>query len=274
MSAAVLGKALIEQISRQAIPASAVGVWWLGQSSLVLKTDALTIYVDPYLQVADRRLMPPAFAPDAVTNADLVLLTHDHLDHIDPNTLPGLAMASPNARFVAPRPVVERVAELVGANERVVPAVADTPLTEQGIAIIPIPAKHEEFDEDPTLGYPYLGYVLRLPGVTIYNAGDTIPYAGLVERLQPLAIDLAFIPINGRDYFRTSIGILGNCDYREAVELALAIGVDTVVPVHYGMFAGNTVPPGYFATYLAQRAPQIAAHYLAQYRGFLYQPLR
>jgi L-ascorbate 6-phosphate lactonase len=136
---------------------------------------------------------------------------------------------------------------------------------------VPVAAKHEEFDQHPTLGYPYLGYVLRLGGLTIYNAGDTIPYEGLVETLQPLAIDLAFLPINGRDYFRTSAGTIGNCDYREAAELATAIGVDTAVPVHYGMFAGNTVPPGHFISYLADRAPHIQSHVLGRYGLFIYQ---
>ena len=56
----VTGRALIERIDRQAIPTGAVGVWWLGQSSLVLKAGGTTIYVDPYLQQSARRLTPPA----------------------------------------------------------------------------------------------------------------------------------------------------------------------------------------------------------------------
>ncbi len=274
MARIVTGRALVERIGGQVIPAGAVGVWWLGQASLVLKAAGLTIYVDPYLQQSERRLVPPAFPPDAVANADLVLLTHDHGDHIDPIALSGIALASPGARFVTPRPTTERVAELVGDDARVIAATAGEPLTIGPVELIPIPAKHEEFDEHPTLGYPYLGYILRLDGLTIYNAGDTIPYAGLVERLQPFDIDLAFIPINGRDFFRTSAGTIGNCDFREAAELALAIGADTVVPVHYGMFAGNTVPPGHFATYLAERAPGIAAHFMARYGLFIYQGIR
>lgn len=271
MAGAVTGRALVERIAGQAIPPEAVGVWWLGQSSLVLKAAGLTIYVDPYLQSSARRIVPPAFPPDAVDNADLVLLTHDHGDHIDPAALPGIALASPGARFVAPRPTVERVAELVGDDRRVVAAVAGEGLTLGALEIVPVAAKHEEFDQHPTLGYPYLGYILRVGGLTIYNAGDTIPYDGLVETLQPHAIDLAFIPINGRDYFRTRAGTIGNCDYREAAELAAAIGVQTVVPVHYGMFAGNTVPPGHFVSYLAERAPEMQAHILGRYGLYLYQ---
>ncbi len=265
------GRALVESIAMQVIPEGAVGVWWLGQSSLVLKAAGTTIYVDPYLQVAARRLTPPACAPEDVTNADIVLLTHDHGDHIDPSALPGLAVASPGARFVAPRPVVERVAALVGDATRVVPATADEPLVIGPVELIPVAAKHEEFDTHATLGYPYLGYILRIGGVTVYNAGDTIPFPGLVETLQPFGIDLAFLPINGRDFFRTSSGTIGNMDYREAAELAVLIGVDVAVPVHYGMFAGNTVPPGYFASYLAEKHPHQQSHVLGRYRLYIYQ---
>jgi L-ascorbate metabolism protein UlaG (beta-lactamase superfamily) len=264
------GRALIERIDRQAIPAGAVGVWWLGQSSLVLKAAGTVIYVDPYLQRSARRLTPPACAPEEVTNADLVLLTHDHLDHIDPTALPGIALASPGGRFVAPRPTVDRVAELVGDDARVVAATAGETIALGGVGLVPVAAKHEEFDRHPTLGYPYLGYVIRVGGVTIYNAGDTIPYEGLAETLRPHAIDLAFLPINGRDFFRTSAGTIGNCDYREAAELAVAIGADVAVPVHYGMFAGNSVPPGHFVSYLAEFHPHQQSHVLGRYGCYLY----
>ena len=133
-----------------------------------------------------------------------------------------------------------------------------------------LPAKHEEFDEHPELGYPYLGYVLRLGGVTVYNAGDTIAYPGLVERLAPLAIDLAFLPINGRDFFRTSAGTIGNMDYREAAELAIAADIQTIVPVHYGMFAHNSAPPGHLVSYLAERDPARQIHILGRYGLYIY----
>jgi L-ascorbate metabolism protein UlaG (beta-lactamase superfamily) len=142
------------------------------------------------------------------------------------------------------------------------------------VEVIPIPAKHEEFDEHPDLGCPYLGYVLRFDALTIYNAGDTIPYEGLVERLVPYEIDLAFLPINGRDFFRTRAGTIGNTDYREAAELAVAIGAETVVPVHYGMFAGNSVPPGHFISYLAEFHPIQQAHVMGRYGCFVYHPIR
>lgn len=268
------GPALVAEITRHLVPPGAVGVWWLGQASLVLKAGGAIVYVDPYLADSPRRLVPPAFPPEAVTNADLVLLTHDHSDHIDPTTLPALAAASPAAPLVAPRPVAARVGELVGDPARVVPAVAGERLDVGPVAVVPIPAAHETLDEDPALGFPALGYVLEVDGVTLYLAGDTVPFEGLLEALAPFRIDLAFLPINGRDFFRTRRGTIGNMNEREAAELAAALDVDTVVPVHYGMFANNTVPPGTFVSHLAAAHPEVQCHVLGRFRRWLYHPGR
>ncbi len=265
------GQQLIEQISELVVLPGAIGIWWLGQASLVLKVEDQVIFVDPYLSDSPRRMMPSPISAELVTNADLVLLTHGHGDHLDAEALPVLAAASPRAPIVAPAPIVERVKTVIADGERIVAASVDERLTFSGIEIIPVPAKHEEFDEDPGLGFPYLGYVLIANGLTIYLAGDTIPYDGLIETLLPFHVDLAFLPINGRDYFRTRQGVLGNMDGREAAELSAALDIDTVVPVHYGMFANNTVPPGDFVTYLAANHPHVHAHILGQSRLFVYQ---
>lgn len=264
---------LVAQITAERIPPGAVALWWLGQASFVLKGDGIIIYIDPYLQVSDRRLSPPPFPPSAVTNADLVLLTHDHLDHVDPETLPDLAAASPTARFVAPRPIAARVAALVGDARRVIAAVADEPLTlgvrGRSVEVWPVPARHEEFDLTD-LGYPYLGYSIRLNGVCVHHSGDTIPYEGQVERVRQHQVDVALLPINGRDVYRTRAGIIGNFHDREAAEFAVQIGADVVIPMHYGMFRGNTVPPGHFISYLAEFHPEQSAHVMGRFGTYLH----
>jgi L-ascorbate metabolism protein UlaG (beta-lactamase superfamily) len=250
-----------------------VAIWWLGQASFALNVAGVVVYIDPYLQVSDRRLSPPPFAPSAVTNADLVVLSHNHLDHVDPNTLPGLAAASPGARFIAPRPIRGIVGDLVNSNERVTPAVADEPLAFDvrgtRIEILPVPAKHEEFDLTPE-GYPYLGYSIRVGGLTIHHSGDTIPYEGQIERVQPHGVDVALLPINGRDFYRTRIGTIGNFNYREAADFAVEIGAKVVIPMHYGMFANNTLPPGEFVDYLHQYHPELSSHVMGRFQKFVY----
>jgi L-ascorbate metabolism protein UlaG (beta-lactamase superfamily) len=88
--------------------------------------------------------------------------------------------------------------------------------------------------------------VVSAGGVRVYHAGDTILFDGLVERLRELRIDLALVPINGRDDEREAQGIVGNMDAHEAARLASDIDADAVVPIHWDMFAGNPGDPAAF----------------------------
>jgi L-ascorbate metabolism protein UlaG (beta-lactamase superfamily) len=66
----------------------------------------------------------------------------------------------------------------------------------------------------------------------------------VASALSRLGIEVALLPINGRDAAREALGIVGNMDAGEAVELALAIGATRLLPYHWDGYAGNTVPPG------------------------------
>ena len=268
-----LASRLIDDISNDNSPVGSVAVWWLGQASFALKAAGIVVYIDPYLKESSHRLSPPAFPPEAVTNADIVLLTHDHSDHVDPAALPGIAKASPSARFIAPRPIAKRVADLIGGTDRLLSAVADESLSIEArgseLRLQAVPAKHEEFDLTPE-GYPYLGYTLSFGGVVVHHSGDTIPYEGQIERVKAHGVDLALLPINGRDVYRTKAGILGNMDYREAAYFASAIGAKVVIPMHYGMFEGNTVPPGHFISHLSEFHPEQSAHVMGRFGKYVF----
>lgn len=276
----ITGSTFITSINTLHVPAGAMGFWWLGQGSAVLKLGGEIVWLDPYLDPdldargASRRLMEPPVAPEEVTNATVVLLTHDHRDHIDPASLPGIAAASPNAMIIAPNPHMKRVTDLVGRSDRN-RFVRSGDATRFGeLEIIAIPAAHERLDEDTALGNPYLGYILKVDGLTVYCSGDTVPYEGLVEELNEHAIDIAMLPINGRDFFRTRSGTIGNIDYREAAEVAHMCRFDTLIPVHWGMFAGNTVPPGHVVSYAASRDYDFHIHVPGLGRPWLYRAPR
>jgi len=100
-------------------PPPAIAMWWLGQASVVLRTAGTTVYIDPFLSEYPERLAPPLFTPTEAPPADYVLCTHEHVDHFDPQTLPGLAQASPRARFVVPLHMVEQVTALARSGHYV-----------------------------------------------------------------------------------------------------------------------------------------------------------
>ena len=77
----------------------------------------------------------------------------------------------------------------------------------------------------------------------IYHSGDTVPYEGLQEELQRYQIQLALLPVNGRDELRRSKGIPGNFTLEEALDLCQRVGIAVLIAHHFGMFAFNTVNP-------------------------------
>lgn len=138
------------------------------------------------------------------------------------------------------------------------------------IRIKPVPSAHEEVKTTGSdRAHRYVGYLLDMNGVKLYHAGDTVVYPGLPEMLAAEAIDLGMLPINGRDYFRTSRGIVGNMNIREAAELAKLTHMDTVIQLHYDLFAGNSETRN-FVQELYERYPEQNCHVMARGERFIY----
>lgn len=225
-----------------------VRLQFLGQSGFVLTFPTGRILVDGYFSAHPDRLAEPPVDASELTDLDIIAFTHEHGDHLDIDAVPLLAAASPTARFVAPTPCVRILAQCGVSAERIVSVEPDQSVMLAGIEIRPVRARHALKGGEPysfgenARAFRFLGYVLRAQGVVIYHAGDTIDYEGLAETLRSLAVDVALLPINGRDADREKQGIAGNLDAREAAVLAIAAGVDVAIPMHHDMFATN---PGY-----------------------------
>lgn len=243
--------ALISEINTTQVEPGGLHIWWTGQEGFVFKSQRQIIYIDPYLssyaetitrgKVNEHvRIKPAPMKPEDIKNADIVFCTHDHADHIDPDGIPIIAAASPGAHFVVPECARETMRDFEIEDERIHTMKGDDELRLKDIEIHAVPAKHEEFDKHPQKGYPYLSYVINIDGVSVFHAGDTIPYPGQVERVKSHKIDLAFVPINGRDENRHKFDLEGNFTCEEAIRFALDINAGLTIPMHYDMFAINT----------------------------------
>jgi len=255
---------LIRQINETAVKPDSICLWWIGQEGFVIKSQNLILYIDPYLSTyAERitkghpnehvRMCPPPMTPAEVTNADIVLCTHDHADHIDPDGIPLIAESSPRVHFVVPAAARQTMLNFRIDANRIHTLKGDDHLILRDIKVYGICAKHERFDRDPQKGCPYLSYIIQIEGQTLLHAGDTIPYAGQVEKVNKHKIDLAFIPINGRDDFRHSLQFEGNFTCDEAVDFARAIRAGLTIPMHYDMFTINTADVNDFRKIAARK---------------------
>lgn len=234
---------------------------WLGQAGFAVRALAAgLVLVDPYLSDSlahkyrgtrhpHQRMVPAPISPAELPSVALVLCTHGHTDHMDPGTLGPLVAAQPACRVVVP------VAEADKAQARGVPPqrVVGVDAGDDLAAVDGVPVRvrvlasaHETLETDDAGRHRFLGYVIDIGGVRLYHSGDCVPYPGQADALGRLDVDLALLPVNGRDAERLAAGVPGNFSFDEAVELCVTSAIPTLVPHHFGMFDFNTVDPASF----------------------------
>jgi L-ascorbate 6-phosphate lactonase len=256
---AISHEALLHEIETTETQDGKAAFWWMGQHTFIIKAGGKVIYIDPWFADWDSRQTPRLLTPEETRLADFALVTHGHGDHLCPETLPDMAQASPQCRFISPKTEAGRMRDECGIPaERYTSLNAGESYSQDGVTITAIKAKHETFDEHPTDGFPFLGYVVEAGGVTFYHAGDTIMYDGLQATLRQWQhFDALFLPINGRDAERFLRGCLGNMTFQEAAELAGELGTGLAVPAHYDMFIGNQEDPQKFVDFLEAKFPGV-----------------
>ena len=230
-----------------------IALWWLGQAGFALRYSGRVLMIDPYLsnclarkykgkEFPHLRMMAAPILPEEVPQLDVVLCTHGHSDHFDPETIPILAKNHRECVFVAPKAVQEKAAPLVATEQQLILINAGERIKlAEGISVEAIAAAHEGISVNERGEHYFLGYLLKLGDITLYHSGDCTPYPELEEYLQDCSIDIALLPINGRDEYRRSRDILGNFTLREAVSLCQQTNIPIMIAHHFGMFAFNTV---------------------------------
>lgn len=233
--------------------ASFAGLVWLGQAGFWIETGQHRILVDPYLSDSleqkykgspndYHRMMSAPCAIEDVPRPDIILITHAHTDHMDPDTLAPLYARYPDVPFVVPISKLEEAQSSVGKSAKLIGVDADETITPiDGLTLTVFPAAHEDRTYDDNGRDVFLGFGIESAGLKILHPGDTIPFSGLFERIRKFAPDIALLPVNGRDKTRLEQGIPGNMSLAEAIDLGRNIPV--IIPHHWGMFSFNTIDP-------------------------------
>lgn len=234
-------------------PSDRLNLWWLGQSGYLVQWQGHHLLIDPYLsdsltkKYADTnkphvRITERVVAPEKLDFIEVVTSSHNHTDHLDGETLIPLLEANPMLTVIVPAANLDFAANRLQVRPELLTSIhADG----DSVAVGPftfhtIPSAHEALVTDENGDHNFVGYIVEMGGKTIYHSGDCCLYDGLGERLQQWRIDLAILPINGRDPAR---GVAGNFSGEEAAKLGVEIGAGIVVPCHYEMFEFNSVSP-------------------------------
>lgn len=206
-------------------------VRFLGQSGYILKSGGSELIIDPYLsdivnRVAGRpRALPVPLKPEDI-HCDAVICTHDHLDHLDPDTVEKI---DAEQLFITTSGGKEKLAELKRLNSV---SISEGEGVKVGaFEITAVFADHtvEAF-----------GVIVKADGKTFYFSGDTLYNERLFE-IKKYRPDATFICINGR---------LGNMNVAEALIVAKEIGAPLNIPNHYDMFLSNSKNPRLFADFI------------------------
>ncbi len=220
------------------VTSGTASLWWLGQGGFVFEGPLSgPLVVDPYLSnsVGDSggpgRLFPVPVAP-ADLRVSAIILTHDHIDHTDPDSLIPLVAANPDAPIYAPPESVAHLARLGITGDKVHPIGRDATYALPGVTMH---TTHAEHTPDS------VGLVFEFEdGPTIYHTADT-EYFDAIGGAKRFAPDLLSICINGR---------WGNMNIVDAVCATREIAPRLVLPMHWGLFAENTADPDEFARQL------------------------
>ena len=249
-------EAFLEDVIRAQKHSDPLHLWWLGQSGFLIQWQGHHLLIDPYLSDSltkkyegtgkpHVRMTERVIAPERLDFIDVVTSSHNHTDHLDGETLIPLWKANPNLKVLVSRANVEFAAErLKVPAERLTPIRTDDASVHMDpFTFSAIPSAHESLEQDENGDHHFIGLLVNVGKWTIYHSGDCVPYSGLVERLSQWSIDIALLPINGRDPAR---GVAGNFTSEEAAQLGKQIHAGLVIPCHYEMFEFNTVSPEEF----------------------------
>jgi len=177
-----------------------MNIKWIAHSCFQIKTDDGTIiYTDP-------------FKLEAGDPADLILISHDHYDHADANSIE--SVLSSKTKVICPKTSAGKLKKFNPIG--LAPGESET-IGEIGITAVPAYNPNKQFHPESNR---WIGYILEIAGKRLYHAGDT----DVIPEMETLGqIDVAFLPV-GDTY---------TMGFNEAVEACKIIMPSIcVIPMH------------------------------------------
>lgn len=218
-----------------------------GQAGFIIETaDGYRIGIDLYLSDCCqryeglKRLMPFLFEPQKM-DLDLLVATHAHYDHFDPDSVP-LMMQNRKTKLIAAWDVKEEAEKLCLENHRITYLKVGEIFKNETVFIKAMPCDHGE--EAPEA----IGLLIEISGKKIYVAGDTCFREDYFKNTDVQKPDVFIMPINGA---------YGNMNEEEGARAAGMLKAKLSIPCHFWNFAGHYGNPYLFMQEMDGKYPDI-----------------
>ena len=190
-----------------------VEITWLGHDSFLITYDGKRIYIDPY-------------KIDGKGEADIVLITHEHFDHLSIEDLEKIVSGA--TQIIAAEQCKGKLEEWgKGVRRYVKPG---DRLSLDDVKVEAVPAYNlTKFKAPGVVFHPKdaggVGYVVEVKGVRIYHAGDT----DFIPEMRELKVDVALVPVSGTFVMTAD----------EAARAVNTFKPKVAIPMHYGAIVGT-----------------------------------
>lgn len=200
-----------------------MSIIFLGQAGLLFEINNTRIMIDPYLSNSVEKINPKNYRRQPISEdffsikPDVMIFTHNHLDHYDPETVKHYITENSEITVLCPKSVWDEVKKLSGNNNYVL-FNRHTVWTEKGITFTAVKAEHSDISA--------IGVIIDDGSKKHYITGDTLYNTEIFEDI-PKDIYALFLPING---------VGNNMNMLDAERFVKRIKPKYAVPLHFGMF--------------------------------------
>lgn len=217
---------------------SSYAAYWLGHSTVVIELDGYRILIDPVfgnagpLPFIAQRMSPSPMQREELPKVDIILITHDHYDHLESETIKFLA--DRNVRFIVPLGIGTRLMGWGVPEEKITELGWDQSTIHELLNITAAPTVHYSGrsynDKNKTL---WISYIIKGEKKNIYWSGDT----GYGEHFKEIGrkygpFDLAFMEIDAWNKGWPNTHLFPD----QVIKASRDVGAELLFPIHFSTF--------------------------------------
>lgn len=200
-------------------------ITWLGQAGIFFEISGKKILIDPYLSNSVAKIDPrnnrrqPIDERFLKIKPDIIVITHNHADHLDKETICCYLSEDSEVTVLAPSGSWQELRGFGGDKNKYVLFNDGTTWTEEFACFRAVKAEHS--DENA------IGVIIKVDGKNYYITGDTLYSERVFNSLMDLEFEMLFLPVNG---------VGNNMNLIDAQAFANRINAKYTVPIHFGLF--------------------------------------